>query len=82
MKIEYTNLFNDVDIADVEFGECFIYNGSLHMKVNVDGLARVIDSPCIFPNAVLNLENNALNSISDGVIVSKVEAKILVNKEK
>lgn len=82
MKIEYTDSLNIVDIADIEIGECFIYDAALHMKIRGDGLFADDRQIFIFPNAIIDLEHNTLNSLADGVEVSKVEAKILVNREK
>lgn len=73
MKIENNNNL-DILIENVEVGECFIFRYQLYMK---------IDNGCIevntnFPNLVIDLHTNKLNSIADGVIVKKADAKIVV----
>lgn len=70
MKIENNNL--DILIKNVEVGECFIYKGELHMK---------IDRGCIntsYSNLVIDLHTNRLNAIADDAIVGRVNAKIVV----
>lgn len=71
MKIENNS---DVLMKNIEVGECFIFKDKLHMK---------IDNGCIevdtnYPNLVINLHTNRLNTIADDVIVNKVDAKIVV----
>lgn len=72
MKIENNNL--GILIENIEVGECFIFRDKLHMK---------IDHGCIevdtnYPNLVIDLHTNRLNSITDGVFVNKADAKIVV----
>ena len=71
MKIENNS---DVLMKNIEVGECFIFKDKLHMK---------IDNGCIevdtnYPNLVINLHTNRLNTIADDVIVNKVDSKIVV----
>lgn len=73
MKIENNN-FN-ILIENVEIGECFLFKNKLHMKIDRGGCIEVDTN---FPNLVIDLHTNRLNSIADGVIVEKANAKIVV----
>lgn len=76
MRIENKENYNNIKMSDIKVGECFIYNDSLHMKVDIGSLDYSrIDR---FPNIVINLESNRLNSIIDSVLVQKVAAKIVI----
>ena len=74
MKIKYNNSFS-IPIEKIKIGECFLYKNKLHMKINEDGHVGTDNS---FPNLVINLSDNKLNSIADGVTVNKVKSKIVV----
>lgn len=73
MKIENNNNL-DILIENVEVGECFIFKDKLHIKID-NGWIEVNTN---FPNLVIDLHTNKLNSIADGVIVKKADAKIVV----
>ena len=45
------------------------------MKINMNGYVKVDTN---YPNLVINLHTNKLNSIANGVTVNKVDAKIVV----
>ena len=75
MKIEYNDNFFITPIENVQIGECFLFNGKLHMKLNDDGYVEV---NCYYPNLILDLSNNKLNAVANGVIVNKINAKIVV----
>lgn len=58
----------------IETGECFIFKDKLHMKID-NGCIKVDTN---YPNLVINLHTNRLNSIADDAIVSRADAKIVV----
>lgn len=77
MKIECNDNLFGMPIEDIKVGECFYLKGELHMKINKNGYTKIVRSKA-YPNVVLNLFDNKLNFIADGVTVSKVDAKIVV----
>ena len=72
MKIETNNL--DILMKTVEGGECFIFKDKLHMKID-NGCIKVDTN---YPNLVIDLHTNRLNSIADDAIVGRADAKIVV----
>ena len=77
MKIENIDKISGVPISDIEVGECFMYKGEIHIKVNIGSIEYASISE--FPNVVLNLENNNMNAIKDSVVVQRVDAKVVIN---
>lgn len=61
-------------MKNVEVGECFLYKGKLHMKIE-NGCIEVNTT---YPNLVIDLHTNRLNSIADDVVVDRANAKIVV----
>lgn len=74
MKIKYNNSFN-ISIENIKIGECFLYENELYMKINENGHVEVNNS---FPNLVIKLSDNKLDSFRDDVTVNKVKSKIVV----
>lgn len=74
MKIKYNNSFN-ISIENIKVGECFLYENELYMKINESGHVEVNNS---FPNLVIKLSDNKLDSFVDGVTVNKVKSKIVI----
>lgn len=74
MKIKYNNSFN-ISIENIKIGECFLYKNELYMKINESGHVEVNNS---FPNLVIKLSDNKLDSFVDGVTVNKVKSKIVI----
>lgn len=74
MKIKYNNSFN-ISIENIKIGECFLYENELYMKINESGHVEVNNS---FPNLVIKLSDNKLDSFVDGVTVNKVKSKIVI----
>lgn len=74
MKIKYNNSFN-ILIENIKIGECFLYENELYMKINESGHVEVNNS---FPNLVIKLSDNKLDSFVDGVTVNKVKSKIVI----
>lgn len=76
MEIE-NNLKNyNIPITKIELGECFIYNGMLHMRVD-NGSMNYRDVNT-YPYTILNLETNCLNAVMASVSVKRIKAKIIV----
>ena len=73
MKIENGNF--SMPIENVKIGECFLFKDKLNMKIDNNGYVEVNAN---YPNLVIDLHTNKLNSIANGVTVSKVNAKIVV----
>lgn len=71
LKIE-NNL--DILMKNIEVGECFIFKDKLHMKID-NGCIKVDTN---YPNLVIDLHTNRLNSIADDAIVGIADAKIVV----
>ena len=63
-------------ISNIEVGECFLYEGTLHMRVD-DGSVERKDINT-YPYLILNLEKNRLNATKESVLVTRVKAKIIV----
>ena len=63
-------------IDNVKVGECIMYKGALHMKVDIGSLDY--EGIYEYPNVVINLETNKLNSVIDSAVVQRVKAKIVV----
>lgn len=61
-------------IENIKTGECFLFKNKLNMKIDMDGYVEVDAN---YPNLVIDLHTNKLNSIANGVIVSKVDAKVV-----
>lgn len=78
MRIE--NYFDDckVPIICIKDGECFIYNKTLYMRVNIGSIDR--NNGDKFPIVVVDLEKNRLNSFRTDVKVRKINAKIIVGE--
>lgn len=74
MKIEYNNNLS-IPIENIKAGECFLFKDKLNMKIDINGYISV---DADYPNLVIDLHTNKLISIANGVIVSKVDAKIVV----
>ena len=76
MKIEGILNCCSTRIDNVEVGECLMYKGELCMKVDIGSF----DYPNIseYPNVIINLETNKLNSVIDSAVVQRVKAKIVV----
>lgn len=72
MKIEY-NIQTTVE--NIKIGESFLYQDELYMKIDEDGVVKTDNS---FPNLVINLNDNKLDSFNSSVLVYKVESKIVV----
>lgn len=72
MKIEY-NIQTTVE--NIKIGESFLYQDELYMKIDEDGVAKTDNR---FPNLVINLNDNKLDSFDSSVLVYKVESKIVV----
>ncbi|MBS4902319.1 MAG: hypothetical protein KHZ96_07545 [Coprobacillus sp.] len=72
MKIEY-NIQTTVE--NIKIGESFLYQDELYMKIDEDGVVKTDNR---FPNLVINLNDNKLNSFDSSVLVYKVESKIVV----
>lgn len=72
MKIEYNM---SIPIENIKTGKCFLFKDELNMKINMNGYVKVDTN---YPNLVINLHTNKLNSIANGVTVNKVDAKIVV----
>ena len=70
MIIENNLNVKNVPISRINVGECFIYNNHLYIKVE-----------CIksdFPNIVVDLETNHLNTIGNKVLVMPINAKVVI----
>ena len=76
MKIEGISNCCSTRIDNVEVGECIMYKGALHMKVDIGSLDY--EGISEYPNVVINLETNKLNSVIDSAVVQRVKAKIVV----
>lgn len=76
MKIENISDCGGIKIESIGIGECIMYKGQLHMKVDMGSLEYGHISK--YPNVVVNLETNTLNSLKDFVVVQRVNAKIVV----
>nr|DAP47700.1 MAG TPA: hypothetical protein [Caudoviricetes sp.] len=72
MKIEY-NIQTTVE--NIKIGESFLYQDELYMKIDEDGVVKTDNR---FPNLVINLNDNKLDSFDSSVLVYKVESKIVV----
>lgn len=72
MKIEY-NIQTTVE--NIKIGESFLYQDELYMKIDEDGFVKTDNR---FPNLVINLNDNKLDSFDSSVLVDKVESKIVV----
>lgn len=72
MKIEY-NIQTTVE--NIKIGESFLYQDELYMKIDEDGVVKTDNR---FPNLVINLNDNKLDSFDFSVLVYKVESKIVV----
>lgn len=72
MKIEY-NIQTTVE--NIKIDESFLYQDELYMKIDEDGVVKTDNS---FPNLVINLNDNKLDSFNSSVLVYKVESKIVV----
>ncbi len=72
MKIEY-NIQTTVE--NIKIGESFLYQDELYMKIDEDGVVKTDNR---FPNLVINLNDNKLDSFDSSVLVDKVESKIVV----
>lgn len=72
MKIEY-NIQTTVE--NMKIGESFLYQDELYMKIDEDGVVKTDNR---FPNLVINLNDNKLDSFDSSVLVYKVESKIVV----
>lgn len=72
MKIEY-NIKTTVE--NIKIGESFLYQDELYMKIDEDGFVKTDNR---FPNLVINLNDNKLDSFDSSVLVDKVESKIVV----
>lgn len=72
MKIEY-NIQTTVE--NIKIGESFLYQDELYMKIDEDGVVKTDNR---FPNLVINLNDNKLDSFDSSVLVCKVESKIVV----
>lgn len=72
MKIE-RNHGDKVKIEALEYGDAFLYDCLLHVKVDDEeyGIANKE-----FSNATLNLETNKPNAFANGVNVVPVKAKV------
>lgn len=73
MKIENNNL-NNILMKNIEVGECFIFKDKLHMKID----KGYIEVDTNYPNLVIDLHTNRLNTIADDAIVGRANAKIVV----
>ena len=76
MKIENIDRIGSVPISNIDVGECIMYKGDLHIKVDIGSIEYEKISE--FPNIVLNLANNRINAIKDSVMVQRVDAKIVI----
>lgn len=76
MEIENNSKNYNIPITNIELGECFIYNGMLHMRVD-NGSMNYRDVNT-YPCTILNLETNCLNATRDNVFVKRIKAKIIV----
>ena len=74
MNIEGNNFHKD--IAELEYGDCFIYSDAPHVKVDV----CYVECPDIdeFPNVVLCLTTNKLNLLRNGTLVQVTQAKVVI----
>ena len=72
MKMEY-NIQTTVE--NIKIGESFLYQDELYMKIDEDGVVKTDNR---FPNLVINLNDNKLDSFDSSVLVYKVESKIVV----
>ena len=72
MKIEY-NIQTTVE--NIKIGESFLYQDEFYMKIDEDGVVKTDNR---FPNLVINLNDNKLDSFDSSVLVDKVESKIVV----
>ncbi len=72
MKIEY-NIQTTVE--NIKIGESFLYQDELYMKIDEDGVVKTDNR---FPNLVINLNDNKLDSFDSSILVYKVESKIVV----
>lgn len=72
MKIEY-NIQTTVE--NIKIGESFLYQDELYMKIDEDGVVKTDNR---FPNLVINLNDNKLDSFDSSVLIYKVESKIVV----
>ena len=70
--------FKKVNICDVKYGECFLYNDEVHMKVNQETYQRILDENNCYENIVVNLENNRLNGLNSNIDVVMLEATVNV----
>lgn len=72
MKIEY-DIDERTKIENIKVGECFIYENHPHIKI-----FNRFHYNEEFPNNVLNLEDNSINAIRNGICVRKINAKIVI----
>lgn len=75
--INKSNEYN-VRVKDIGIGNCFIYDGVLYMVVDEGYIDRCEDDKRSFPTVVLDLETNKLDGMNDNILVSRVNAKIVV----
>lgn len=74
MNIEGNNFYKD--ISELEYGDCFMYSGAPHVKVDIGRLKFPdIDE---FPNIVLCLATNKLNALRNGNRVQVIRAKLVI----
>lgn len=71
MTIENKLCTKSIPVSRISYGESFIYNNCLHIKID-RGYIQVSSD---FTNVVVNLENNRLNVLGDDVLVTPVKSK-------
>ncbi len=75
MKIEYIDYFQ-TQFGRIEFGECFMADEELYMRISTIYIASPSDESCR-RNAV-RLEDGRLYAFDDTSLVKPVEAKVVV----
>ena len=76
MIVEYSHDKKEQLASELNIGDTFTYKGELHVKIEPGSIRVQIKDR--FPNLVLNLSENRLNSLSDNAIVTLVKSKIVV----
>jgi hypothetical protein len=76
MRIEKENNSYNKNITNLEIGETFLYKGQLHIKIHGGSLEQFLSDT--YPNLILNLETNKLNSMSHNVDVTPITAKVVI----
>lgn len=74
MIIENNLNVKKIPVSRLKDGECFMYNNQPHIKIDKGCIC--VDSN--FPNIIVNLETNRLNTIGDDILVMPTNAKVVI----